>query len=661
MKKILFTLFLAITGTNLIAQGLTLYNMDYVPQSMRNNPAQMQRANFHIAITPLLPNVSLSTISNGFTLSDIFETVGDTTYATPDKLLDALGENNFISQQLNVDFISFGFKVKKKNYFSFNVTERVNFALDYSKNFMTLLAKGTANDEFLGNEISIDGTGFRFNHFREYGLGYTREVNDKLSIGGRFKFLQGLSHFDNEQTDITLYTDPVNYSITATSSIGVRVAGLGSGLVSDKGLDFAIASILPAPEELIPSYTTNFENIGFAIDLGAKYKINDRFTSTLNVTDVGFITWKTDARRYFNNKAEFKFEGLDLTQYLADSTEYTDQLADSINDIFGLERRDQQFTTNLIANIYAGVEYKLNNTFTAGALFNGKVFNGGIYPSLTITTQTALGKWFQAIVSYSMLNRSYDNFGLGTAINVGPVQLYAVSDNVLGWTQIDYAKNLNVQFGMNLLFGYKPKVSKEDRKIAKLKRKLSKLDSDGDGTNDYEDKCPDVEGFVNGCPDKDGDGVGDNVDMCPDIIGDSELFGCPDKDNDGVADYQDSCPDVYGLLGGCPDVDGDSVPDSKDLCPNTPGKLGGCPDSDGDGVSDGKDACPEKPGDAANKGCPDTDGDGIFDNDDRCPEIKGDIQHLGCTDKDSDRDGTADVFDDCPYRSGPESNGGCPE
>lgn len=648
MKKILFTLFLAILGSNLIGQGLTLYNMDYVPQSMRNNPAQMQRANFHIAITPILPNVSLSSINNGFTVSDLFTVSGDTTFATPEVMLSKINENNFISQQINIDFLSYGFKVKQKNYFSFNVTERINFAFDYSKNFMTLLAKGTAADEFIGKTVSMGGTGFRFNHFREYGLGYTREVNEKLTIGGRFKFLQGLSHFDNEQTDITIYTDPDNYAITATSSIGVRVAGLGFAF--DKGTDFDA-----------PTYTTNFDNIGLAVDVGGKYKINDRFTTTLNLTDIGFISWKTDARRYYNNKVEFTFDGIDLEEYLENGDAYTDELADSLQDIFGLQRSDQSFTTNLIANLYIGGEYKLNNTFSAAALLNGKVFKGSIYPSLTVTTQTALGKWFQAIVSYSIVNRSYKNFGLGAAINAGPLQLYAVSDNLFGWTQIDYAKNLNVQFGMNLLFGYKRKVSKAEKEAAKRKRKLSKLDTDNDGTNDYEDKCPEVEGIVNGCPDKDGDGVGDNVDMCPDLIGDSELFGCPDKDNDGTADYLDSCPEIYGLLGGCPDVDGDSVPDSKDLCPNTPGSLNGCPDGDNDGVSDGEDACPEKPGLIANKGCPDTDGDGIYDNDDRCPEVKGDINHLGCTDKDSDKDGIADVFDDCPYRSGPEETGGCPE
>lgn len=648
MKKIIFTLIITLTVLESVGQGLTLYNMDYVPQSMRNNPGQMQQSNFHIAIAPLFTNVNVSFVNNGFTLSDLFLNENGETKATPNRMLAELNDNNFISSQLKLDYLSFGFKVKKKNYFSFNVTERVSFAFDYNKNFMTLLSKGTAAEEFIGKTISIEGTGFRFNHFREYGFGYTRIVNEKLSVGGRLKMLQGLSHFDNEKTDISLYTDPDNYSITATSTIGIRTAGMG--FVFDSEGEFNVGS-----------YAANFENLGVAVDVGGKYVINDKFSTTFNLVDLGFISWKTDARRYSNNKVEFTFDGLDVARYMEEGDDYTDELADSLQKIFGLERIDQSFSTSLIANMYIGGEYKLNSTFTAAALLNTKFFNGRIYPSLTVSTQTNFGKWFQAIASYSIVNRSYNNVGLGAAINMGPLQIYTVSDNLLGWVQMDKAKNLNVQFGMNLLFGYQPKVSKEQRKANKRKRKLSKLDTDGDGTNDYEDKCPEIAGDVNGCTDRDGDLVPDNEDICPDLFGFAELMGCPDQDNDGVADANDSCPEAYGLLSGCPDTDADSVPDHLDACPSIAGTLNGCPDTDGDGVKDDIDACPEAPGDIANSGCPDTDGDGVYDNDDRCPEVKGSKEYLGCTNKDTDNDKVPDIFDDCPYRSGPESNNGCPE
>jgi outer membrane protein OmpA-like peptidoglycan-associated protein len=57
-------------------------------------------------------------------------------------------------------------------------------------------------------------------------------------------------------------------------------------------------------------------------------------------------------------------------------------------------------------------------------------------------------------------------------------------------------------------------------------------DTDGDGINDEEDKCPDVAGVARyqGCPisDTDKDGVNDEEDKCPNEAGSSSNFGCPE-------------------------------------------------------------------------------------------------------------------------------------
>lgn len=119
-------------------------------------------------------------------------------------------------------------------------------------------------------------------------------------------------------------------------------------------------------------------------------------------------------------------------------------------------------------------------------------------------------------------------------------------------------------------------------------------DSDGDGVNDCEDRCPDTPlGCVvdkHGCPqDSDMDGVCDGLDKCPDtpkgcIV---DQYGCPqDSDRDGVCDGLDKCP---GTQRGC-------IVDER-----------GCPkDTDGDGVCDGLDACPgTEPGvEVDEEGCP---------------------------------------------------------
>jgi outer membrane protein OmpA-like peptidoglycan-associated protein len=117
-------------------------------------------------------------------------------------------------------------------------------------------------------------------------------------------------------------------------------------------------------------------------------------------------------------------------------------------------------------------------------------------------------------------------------------------------------------------------------------------DSDGDGVNDADDKCPEVKGLAkyNGCPipDSDGDGINDEDDKCPNVAGTAKYNGCPipDSDKDGINDEDDQCPNQAGVekYHGCPipDTDGDGVNDEEDRCINVAGPAdnGGCPKID---------------------------------------------------------------------------------
>lgn len=121
-----------------------------------------------------------------------------------------------------------------------------------------------------------------------------------------------------------------------------------------------------------------------------------------------------------------------------------------------------------------------------------------------------------------------------------------------------------------------------------------RLDSDGDGVPDLDDRCaatpPATPVDTAGCPlDTDGDGVVDSQDRCPQTPSNVAVdgVGCPlDKDADGVPDYKDGCPGTPAAARvdaqGCPlDSDRDGVPDYRDRCPATARGVGvdtlGCP------------------------------------------------------------------------------------
>jgi outer membrane protein OmpA-like peptidoglycan-associated protein len=504
-------------------------------------------------------------------------------------MLSKLKSNNYLTTAYQPDLLSFGFAIKK-NYFSFNMTEKMNIRFRYPKGFMEFIGKG--NGGMLGEQVNFN-FGIDAIHYREYGFGYSRKINDKLTVGGKFKYLYGMENIWTEKSDISLTTNPNDFAITAQANLKINT----SIDTSFGGNSFSAGN-----------YAFGKKNKGMGIDLGGVYKINNKVTFSGSLIDLGFIKWKQDVTTYqsANPDAKFTFKGLDINQLInTDSSKNpTKIVTDSITKIFKVDTIHESYTTRLSTQIYLGANYNLTEKINTGILFYGQFFDKKIHPALALSFNQRVGRWLNYSLSYSMYNRSYNNIGAGIGINLGPVQFYMVSDNVLGAIFPQNAKNIHLHFGINLTFGRAKKADEseieksednkdksnknEKNKSTKLTTptlKPSKKDTDGDGIPNKTDLCPEILGTLEfkGCPDADKDHIQDKEDFCPNDSGSIELKGCPDKDGDKVSDLTDSCPDIAGL------------PEFK-----------GCPDKDGDGTPDRNDNCPEKFGSASNNGCPET-------------------------------------------------------
>jgi outer membrane protein OmpA-like peptidoglycan-associated protein len=114
------------------------------------------------------------------------------------------------------------------------------------------------------------------------------------------------------------------------------------------------------------------------------------------------------------------------------------------------------------------------------------------------------------------------------------------------------------------------------------------------------------------------------------------------------------------------DPDKDGILGEADMCPNEPEDKDNFEDTDGciedndkDGIADVNDDCIDVPGVAEFKGCPDSDGDKIVDSSDKCPTVPGIAEFGGCPDTDGDK--IVDSDDKCPKEPGIPELQGCPE
>ncbi|MBK9800144.1 MAG: OmpA family protein [Bacteroidetes bacterium] len=603
-------------------QNLTLYNLKAIPQSNYINPGILPESRVNIGL-PIISSLYLNKSNSGFKLNDLIQKGSNgSTQIDFANMIGKLSDNNYFALALQTDLLSANFKVKE-NYFSLNSSYKVNWRVRYPKDLLNFIWQG--NGASLGEELHFN-LGLDATTYLEYGLGYSREIGDKLSLGIRVKYLSGIANISTNKSDITLTTNPQTYDITATSDIVFNTSGIVDNPFDGLGLNDVI---------------TKLHNRGYGIDFGGSYKVNDLITVNASVLDLGSIKWNFAPTNYVsgNPNATFTYQGIDLNTFVNDSTSIdkaVELVFDSLNATFALDTLHRSYKTKLGPQIYAGAQYSLGEQSSVSLLLQGHFFDKKLHPALALSYNYKIDKYLNGSINYSMFNRSYMNIGLGLAVNLGPVQLYAVSDNVLGLfvynkynvtnddgkkTSITYpgnTKNLNLRVGLNLTFGRKP------------------LDKDKDGVVNKKDACPEIPGLVEfqGCPDKDGDKIPDKDDKCPDVAGLKEFFGCPDKDGDKIIDSEDNCPDVPGLaeFKGCPDKDGDKVIDKEDECPEIAGlvEFKGCPDKDGDKIPDKDDDCADIIGLAKFNGCPDADNDEIKDSEDRCPTRPGPVENKGC-------------------------------
>ena len=457
MKKRIY-LFCLLTGlfiaNHSLAQNFTLYNMNVVPQRTYLNPALIPQGNKIYVGIPALSSMQVNIKNSGFKYSDaITRGDDDSLHVDVDNMLSKLSTNNYLSMAFNPDLLSVGI-FADKNYFSLNVTEKIDVRFRYPKTFMEFLWKGNA--AYLDKEVKFD-LGLDFTHYREYALGFAREINDKLSVGAKVKYLYGMENFSIKRSDISIYTSSEDYAVTAKANLEIN----SSGITSDS----------TSPDFNASKYSFSRKNNGMGIDLGATYKVSDKWIFSASVIDLGFIKWKDNPTNYISHdqNAKFTYTGFELNQLInSDSSSTKDigkTLGDSLSKIFKIDTLHNTYKTNLSSQIYLGANYNLTEKSTAGAILYAQLFDKKIQPGLAFSYNHQLANWINVSATYALYNKSYTNLGLGAALKGGPVQFYIVTDNLFGMIFPQHTKSIQIHFGINLLFGSKKKTSETDSPV----------------------------------------------------------------------------------------------------------------------------------------------------------------------------------------------------
>jgi hypothetical protein len=425
----------------------SIYYMQQIPQASYANPAFMPGFKFYLSV-PVVASNYVSYHNSGFNYNDVItKRPDDSLVFDQNKLLKAIGNNNDVGFTVQKEIFALGFKAGK-SYISFSLGVKGVANFHYTKDLMSLLINGNA--PFIGKTVEISGAKVYGMAYGEAALGFAREITSKLKIGVRLKYLYGAAAVNSQDSKVTLTTNPATYALTAVSDIHV---------------DYAYASKTKNNnDEFDPAGIT--KNPGFAFDFGADYKVNDKISLNASILDVGSITWNDKVSNFVSTipNNSFTFNGIAVNNLFSkngsnDST--FNHLLDTLKNKFNVTETHKSFKTALVQRVNIGASWQLSTRNLAGIIVRNEFFAGSYNPSVTLSLNHQFGRILSGTISYSYIDRSFTNIGAGFAANLGPLQLYAVVDNVLAPMQLKSTQTVNVQFGLNLVFGNMLKKNKD--------------------------------------------------------------------------------------------------------------------------------------------------------------------------------------------------------
>lgn len=436
-------------------QNNTFYLMHDIPQANLLNPAVQIKCKWFVGF-PLLTSTQLNYSNSTFSFNELFTTSNGSASLDIGNFYEHIKKTNLVSTEIHLDLISIGYRFSDY-YINFNIAEKVNIGLTYPGSIMDLAWKG--NTQFLGETAEFNNLRTHSVYYREYSLGVSKVWDAYNIFGVRAKLLFGKANVYSGKSEVSLYTDPntfdlhVEGDVNVNTSFPITITQDSQGKINGSEME----------DIDIVSFLMNGKNKGFALDLGWIHKYSDDITFSASLLDLGFIRWKSDVNN-IQISGSFDYTGTGLGSNF-NSTDYMTQLSDSVLDAFNQTVTQDSYYSWLPTQIYLGGMYQYRPKLGIGLVSRNVIYRNKLHSSLTLSANTTIWNKLSGSLSWSYLNNTYKNIGLGLAWHSRGLQFHMISDNVLGIIKPLDTRILNLRFGFSFLFGC-PKNKKEEQKMS---------------------------------------------------------------------------------------------------------------------------------------------------------------------------------------------------
>ncbi len=449
-NKLLLSLLLVVSFENVLfaQQNNTMFYMNDLPQtSYVRSSLYYQDLEFYIGL-PIISSLYINS-NNTDLLYGIY----------PKSFIKHRELSDYQNHQLHVDLLSVGFKYKDY-YLNFAIQEKIS--IQYS---IPSSAQSFFKDLHIlpGIDSDFSGTNLDVTHYREFSFGMSSKYSDKLSYGVKFKYLTGLANVSMKINKFVISVDDKVKNVNVIADIELLASGPGyeltDSLYSAKVLDAIKREQLNNRDMYVKNktinpidYIFNLDNQGFATDFSFEYQFSEDYLVSIGVVDIGYINWTTNTLTVNPQLNDYNFNGLNFENSFSLEKDVSSSLKDSILNKLELTIDKGSYMKFLNPKLYTGIQRHINDNIDAGLLMRNEFLPKTINTMLTLSINSMVTDNLELVASWSVYNYEWKNIGAGLSYNLGNLQFYIVSDNVLGPIVKDLNQNINLRFGLNLIF-----------------------------------------------------------------------------------------------------------------------------------------------------------------------------------------------------------------
>jgi hypothetical protein len=454
MKKLVFIFVLALT-VNIFSQNRqVLYDFAGLPQTLLLNPGSETNLKFHVGL-PFLSGISLEIGSTGFSAADIFAADGRNVNEKIRDVLATIDASDNLKVNGQIEIFSAGYRLNKKTYISAGFYQELDAVGYLPKDILTLANEGNA--AYLNRSFSLSHVLYKVDVLGVLHAGITREVNKKLTVGGRFKIYSAALNLESTNNSGTLTTALGANNVYRQYLNNVNVEFRTAGLIKNK-------KYIDAPNISIRNVFLG-GNLGAGLDFGITSHISPQLQFSGSIIDVGFVNYKKNIQ----NTAiagSFTFEGIEF-EFDASNRNNSEESETAFKEQILSTENNESYVSWRPAKLNAAIKYSFgekkskycyDNTYKE---FYTDAFGAQLHTvfrplkqqfAVTGFYEKSFSNKLHAKVTYTVDDYSYYNLGVGISAQIWKINFYGIVDNIAESSDISSANNISLQFGFNLIF-----------------------------------------------------------------------------------------------------------------------------------------------------------------------------------------------------------------